>query len=674
MLTDNKVQNLINHSTEIGILDFKKQLPDVTHNEEKAELIRDIIAIANSAFDIGEISGYLIFGVEDKTRTCHDISRQVLVLKPKEVHRVAGLSEQNEVDAFNQRNLVKLSNDYITGYPKRNLRLDYSTWEHPVKQGAIIGILELYPINGPYTVKKPVHKLDSEGKTVEDLIKKGQAWIREGEDKRQLEPDEIIFMRESAKQKRRQARRIRKAEKELRDISKRWDVSIFARVRGETPKTTLIDQPLITVKQLEKCFIEPPQLVGILDDLGEDWHLNHLIISSPRRSGRTTLLMHLLSKVVNLEQAITLQIHEFPSNPEGSEFVVYLQKILEIDISKDDVNMLIIDLPRSEANHLDLIQLLGDILPNTFVWITCDPGKEGVLKEGLSNSFTTGPVLIRLPGYLDINSNFFSDLIDSIFDNPENIKSIMKEKVVFNDIVMMYNLQKRGIDITEEFRTTQKNQLILSYGQLPISVQQLVKLIAHHGGLRETEFRFLASAFESPLGVLEDLLSTGLIYIDETKYFPIITVVEDLPNDYLMITDQDLFYIAQSISRLNLGNLGVDWWRFSILLENLRDIAASPSLVDEIGFLIRRLNRENYCYDCDAFFPRSIEYCPNCGAKGSRKTKKQKRGQRDESENIPVPFPNVKLIQQGTYKTSRGVDSESVEILNNSLPEPPCDL
>ena len=81
MLTKVEITKYLDISNEIDILDFKRKLPDTTIKSELAELIRDIIAIGNSAFENGDQKGYLIFGIDDQSRQTIEINQRLLRLK-----------------------------------------------------------------------------------------------------------------------------------------------------------------------------------------------------------------------------------------------------------------------------------------------------------------------------------------------------------------------------------------------------------------------------------------------------------------------------------------------------------------------------------------------------------------------------------------------------------------
>ena len=115
MLSSSKVEQIVRHSTEIDILDFKRGIPDMLDKENLAELVRDIIAIANSAYNGSEVNGYLVFGVEDKTRDPSSIRGQILLLKSRDRKPKGNPPSQLDIDSHNQRKFLKIVKDHISG-------------------------------------------------------------------------------------------------------------------------------------------------------------------------------------------------------------------------------------------------------------------------------------------------------------------------------------------------------------------------------------------------------------------------------------------------------------------------------------------------------------------------------------------------------------------------------
>lgn len=664
MLSSTKLKQLIHHSTEIDTLDFKRELPDTLDKGKLAELVRDIIAIANAAYDSGETEGYLIFGVEDKTRTPCDIEGKILLLKKRGRKPKGTPPRQTEVDAHNQRILTKIVKDHVSGTGGR-LITNYSSWEHPDDSNSLIGVLEIRAHYGPYTVNKEIPKLDQHSRTLGLHIQKGEAWIREGEDKRKMSPHEIISMEKEAKKRQRETRRIEKATKELGSVFQRWRMGFLETVDGEAPASKLIPQPLQTRLQIESCFCEPPKLAETLNDLGDTWYRNHLIISSPPSSGRTSLLSYLLAlRSDTVARGRPIWIYQMPDSPDLDEFVAYIEKGLGHEIPRGTDRTIVLDLPLVQDNQLEFIQMLGNAFPRIRVWLTCDPQREDDLTRCLGSAFDRQPAVIRLPGYLDANPSFYSSLLESIFETPETAGRLLGENVVFRDIVTVYGLLSKGIEIVQEFQSTRLEQLAVVFSKLMADEQLVVRLISDLGGIRETVVHLILSALDTRLDAYERLVESSLVYVDESSPWREIRTVDDLPVQAGSLTVHDVRYLVETFKEADLGPLTYERWYLARKFAQLGELINDAPLQQRLDKLRYRLRGDSYCAHCDAHFSPSLLFCPNCGGAVGRK-----RGQVTSPGKAPVPFPDLELLKKGAFETSRGVSSSLARQLQETLPE-----
>jgi hypothetical protein len=142
--------------------------------EDLAEFIRDIIAFANAARQRGE-TGYVLFGVEDKTKAIVGIKGQAANpnIKP---------TKQEKIDELNEREFKKNLTDYVEPAP---------TFEY--RRGEVNGkwcsYLEILPFHTPrlYQVKM---NLDG----VKNPLRVGDCWLRHGESKYPITEEEKQFL------------------------------------------------------------------------------------------------------------------------------------------------------------------------------------------------------------------------------------------------------------------------------------------------------------------------------------------------------------------------------------------------------------------------------------------------------------------------------------------------
>ena len=182
-------------SSEIDILDFKRDIPDLTDKTKLPEFIKDVIAIANSVFAKEAKRGYLIFGVENKTREPSDISGQIVNHKNQTIS--ADSHTQIEINDFNQKEFVRIVKEYIRGF-YGDLIVNYFCVQNPKSPEKLAGILEINAINGPFVANKETNRYDPKtGKPIGLEFREGQSWIRKGEDKREFYPDELFKLASS---------------------------------------------------------------------------------------------------------------------------------------------------------------------------------------------------------------------------------------------------------------------------------------------------------------------------------------------------------------------------------------------------------------------------------------------------------------------------------------------
>ncbi len=177
--------------SEIDILDFKRDIPDLSDKAKLPEFIKDVIAIGNSVFAKDGKRGYLIFGVENKTRDSRSILGQVANTKTIS----ADTHSQVEINELNQKEFVQKIKDYVHGF-FGDMIVNYLAFPNPNSPENLAGVLEITIIYGPFAVHKEIEKFDSKGKQI-GVVRKGQSWIRKGEDTKELYPDDVYRLANS---------------------------------------------------------------------------------------------------------------------------------------------------------------------------------------------------------------------------------------------------------------------------------------------------------------------------------------------------------------------------------------------------------------------------------------------------------------------------------------------
>jgi hypothetical protein len=165
---------------ETPLRDRKRKLYNLSHYEEKAEFIRDVIAMANTARKWRK-PAYLLFGLDDNGEI-HDITND---LKPYLGSKPLPITEEEIRSAMEgvRHKIGEVIFQYITPSPKLELE-----W------GKINGLLVAYLRIEPQCTAKAFHvakNLQIAGKPPRYLLYEGQSWIRQGESKFAIERREI---------------------------------------------------------------------------------------------------------------------------------------------------------------------------------------------------------------------------------------------------------------------------------------------------------------------------------------------------------------------------------------------------------------------------------------------------------------------------------------------------
>lgn len=190
-----ELNNLLNlfSVSEIDILDFKRDIPDLSDKTKLSEFIKDVIAISNSVYKKDAKRGYLIFGIENKTRSPRSILGQVANTKTIS----ADSHSQIEINELNQKEFIQKIKGYVQGFFGEMI-VNYLAFPNPDSPENLTGVLEITAIYGPFSVYKEIEKFDSNGKQI-GVVRKGQSWIRSGEDTKELYPDELYNLANSKK-------------------------------------------------------------------------------------------------------------------------------------------------------------------------------------------------------------------------------------------------------------------------------------------------------------------------------------------------------------------------------------------------------------------------------------------------------------------------------------------
>lgn len=662
MLTPGKVTELLHCSCEPDCLDFKRQLYHTLDKSGIAEFVKDLIAIANSVYRNGEPAGYIVFGIDDKTHEPFDISGQLLLLKGKPIT----LPEQTQVDTHNQRTIVKIAKDYIAG---RNgpPNVNYLTIPHPDAPGSLVGCLEIVALAGPYLTKKEIPQIDHTGKTVGTLVATNQAWIRDGEDSRSLDTLEIMAMRDEETSRRRESRRRQQAVKSLGDIADRWDATRLELPDGNPPAEALTLGPLMSKAQLTACFNAPPQLAQQLGDLEEHWYLNNMVIASPPGSGRTSLLLYLaLLRNQAHASGTPLKINRIPEPLKVEEFVEYVETVRKVKVRESSHRLLVFDMPEVPEVMLRFIAELAPSFPRLHFWVTCNPDREKAVVQALVKCLQRSPVVMRLPGYLDADPEFYMELVERICPDRDDVDYLLRQQnMTYQRLVTLYHASRQGVRLRDTM-PSRLEQMTNTYSRLTASEQLLTNAIVRLNGLSVLVAQLVCSLDEFSVDSYRRLLESELVYIESARVLPELKPARELPRQ---VQDFGLFeerVLVDLLSRIDLEASPLVSWSVQHIAKRLQAENVSPDSQAKCRLLIHKCQGDHFCEVCSAHFDSRCRYCPNCGGAVDRSAGVV-RNTKSQIQQIPVPFPNAELLKLGTFKAERGVPSDAMHLIRTNL-------
>ena len=167
--------------------DRKEIIPNLRHHQEKAEFLRDVVSLANSARMLGR-PAYLLLGIDDDGHPC-DLTPSLEPYRKRARRKAEGREwDEHRFEECLWREVIErqMLKEIIAGYVNPALaascRLEY---------GRVRGSLCAYllipqnPSPKPYQLRKTLKSSNNV------LLNRGQCWIRIGESKHEIEPREI---------------------------------------------------------------------------------------------------------------------------------------------------------------------------------------------------------------------------------------------------------------------------------------------------------------------------------------------------------------------------------------------------------------------------------------------------------------------------------------------------
>lgn len=652
-------------SNEEDYFDLKRKLHNVADKEELAELVRDMIAIANSAYERGFPEGYLIFGIEDKTKVCFGVEGQRLVLKDKDLTK-NDMETQIKLNEFNQKQFGWIAKKYISGYPTNPLRVNYAIFEYPESENHIIGVLTITSQHAPYSVLQEIPKLGPDGKVIGNDIEIHQAWIRDGEAKRPMSPSEILAMRDEKKQKIRQQKKEDKLKLKLGEIFSSWAIDSLTLDRQiETSTGILPKTPLRTRDELNTHFksykLLTDQLLFLQDN---DWYLNHMIVGGQSSNGKTTLINYLVNLRGDHQGLSTpILVQKIPQEPKLDDFLEYFHIVKKEKLGENDKRIIVIDLNRRNIpDAIYFIKQIMDQFKYFYIWVTCNEKELASLFDVLAaNKKQKTPYKIFLD-FLDKDRNDFTNLLAGYFAGDLFVNQIKIQKnISFGDLVEYHNLWRLGKFPQPDTKPTESINAL--FNTLDIYEKLLLKICSIIGGLDETLLNTLVSVFGLPFDTIEKIIRMGLFGHVVKKNKVQLLPSELIDINKLTVNDLEIKLLIDALNKVEIHKYGsLNCWSLADLTGTIQLCTKNEKLSTDLNRTKYRLKGSLYCHVCDEYYGNSMKACPSCGT-----TKNYSFTKVDQSD-LFLPFPNTEQLSKGTFRTARGIDPLKSKLIIETIP------
>ena len=164
------------------------------------------------------------------------------------------------------------------------------------------------------------------------------------------------------------------------------------------------------------------------------------------------------------------------------------------------------------------------------------------------------------------------------------------------------------------------------------------------------------------------LSNLSLTSVDEISHYQSIRLVEKLPDQIRDLSTNDILYLLEEFKYYSESFSFLEGFYLVDVFRKLTDVFQSkiPGIETDFDIVIRKFKSEIYCKFCNAYFDSQLNYCPNCGRK--KHWNRNQTVDRQDLVEVPIPFPNQKLLQKGNFDRE-GILITNINELIYSLPE-----
>lgn len=398
-----------------------------------------------------------------------------------------------------------------------------------------------------------------------------------------------------------------------------WGVDEFKVKDGFPLDDELIPRPILTRRELDKCYLPSPLVKDIQREVRASKPGTTWLFVSPEGTGKTSLLTYLSADETGEKpHRKVIKVTRVPDEPSIDEFVNRL-KSGEVAPSK---SIIVFDGNILEQGCAQLLLRIATSKRQMSVWATCTPGQYEELLEK-EPELAQYLVVRNVPGYIDADESFFRSFVYSKFGEllPESGKEeqLKRTNVTMNELCSFYSLLMRGTiprqaisprDVREEI-----GQLFYS---MPLQAQLLARIVHHFGSLPEEIAQLLVA--RTDLFRKEDyelILKRQFVFVESGVSALLPALVKPAAQmrqvGSVGLLAHEWRLVVNAL--LDLAEQEQDRVRMALFLKMLTVVSQELDEVQQRRYrqLVRRAEGGQLCDVCGVYYPAELEWCPTCG-------------------------------------------------------------
>lgn len=407
------------------------------------------------------------------------------------------------------------------------------------------------------------------------------------------------------------------------------EVTAFSREMNKKMEIqgNLIERPLITKDDIERCFFTTRPIADLMKKLKERDFRGTWILKSPAGTGKTSLLTYIAitAKQGKFGNRIFI-VKNIPTDFEPSRFSSCLLSRYNIRVKSKKRIMLIFDNIQDKPQYISLINYLSENHQN--VTIICSIQAEKFREFSKLLGDIKVAKVVDCPKYLDADKDDFRNLAKEKlkFISKEFVESILgKEFVTFSDFTRLYRnliiLRMEPSRAIIEFNKGLKESFLSQYVSLNDDEKLTTKLISWCEEMPSSLLYAILKAFRiRPKRTQRLLKEKGIIYrekesrqvLNRIYRLKFVKIIEQMKE---VIKEQITSFEKENFNSLLFKFMNSDWKtrRESIMVLSTIQNKLGKAQKQKLEGVMEEIKGNLYCANCGRYFTADLELCPQCG-------------------------------------------------------------